>query len=66
MGCRTVRERQTKATLRLKVRLERVEDAGIALKVYLKNPRSKIRVKWCGEMVDRNARLISRVGMSWT
>ena len=61
MGWSTFRERYVKATMRYKVRLERMEDARLAHKVYLVNI---VNSKWgnkCGRMVDRNSMLDRRV-----
>ena len=54
MGWSTFRERLLKATLRYKIRLERMEDARLARKVYLWNVRSSRWGKKCIKMVDRS------------
>ena len=46
--------RDIKATLRYKVRLERMENTRIARKVYLWNLRSSKWEKKCMDMVDRS------------
>ena len=53
MGWSTFRERYIKATLRYKVRLEQMENARLARKVYLWNGSSRW-VKRCMSMVNRN------------
>ncbi|XP_063877492.1 uncharacterized protein LOC135109778 [Scylla paramamosain] len=54
MGWSTFRERLTKATLRYKIRLERMDDARIARKVYLWNESGSKWRKRCMRMTDRN------------
>lgn len=58
MGWSTFRERLTKATLRYKVRLERMEDTRLARKVYLWNVGSSRWWKKCIKMVDRSGLLV--------
>ena len=59
MGWSTFRERLVKATLRYKVRLERMENARLARKVYLWDMRESKWVNKCGRMIDRS-RTLSR------
>ena len=54
MGWSTFRERLMKATLRYKVRLERMEDTRIARKVYLWSESGSKWRKRCMRMTDRN------------
>ena len=54
MGWSTFRERLVKATLRYKVRLERMDESRIARKVYLWNIMDSKWAKKCGSMVDKN------------
>ena len=58
MGYSTFRERHMKATLRYKVRLERMEDTKLAQKVYLWNVRNSKWGKKCMKMVDRSGMLV--------
>ncbi|XP_050705903.1 uncharacterized protein LOC126991179 [Eriocheir sinensis] len=57
MGWSTFRERLVKATLRYKVRLEQMEDARLARKVYLWSIRDGKWANKCGRMIDRNVML---------
>ena len=61
MGWSTFRERYMKATLRYKVRLERMEDTRLARKVYLWSERNSRWMKRCMRMVDR-----SNMQILWT
>ena len=61
MGWSTFRERQMKATLRYKVRLERMEDTRLARKVYLWNERHSRWLKNCINMSNR-----CNLGIIWT
>ncbi|XP_063861501.1 uncharacterized protein LOC135101456 [Scylla paramamosain] len=54
MGWSTFRERLTKATLRYKIRLERMDNARIVRKVYLWNESGSKWRKRCMRMTDRN------------
>ena len=58
MGCSTFRERHMKATLRYKVRLERMEDTRLARKVYLWNVMNSKWGKKCMKMIDRSSMLV--------
>ena len=65
MGWSTFRERYMKATLRYKVRLERMEDTRLARKVYLWSERNSRWMKRCMRMVDRsNMQIIWTYGRS--
>ena len=55
MECSTFRERHIKATLRYKVRLERMENTIVARNVYFWNVRSS---KWEKNIVDRSGMLV--------
>ena len=61
MGWSTFRERYMKATLRYKVRLERMEDTRLARKVYLWSERNSRWMKGCMRTVDR-----SNMQILWT
>ena len=58
MGWSTFRERHIKATLKYKVRLERMKNTTIARKVYLWNVKSSKWEKKCMNMIDRNGMLV--------
>ena len=65
MGWSTLRERQMKATLRNKVRLERMNETRLARKVYLWTLEDS---KWgnkCGKMIDKNSMLVRRLHRSF-
>ncbi len=53
-GWSTFRERLTKVTLGYKIRLEKMDDARIARKVYLWNESESKWRKRCMRMTDRN------------
>ena len=54
MGWSTFRERLVKATLRYKIRLERMDDERIARKVYLWDESGSKWRKRCMRMTERN------------
>ena len=54
MGWSTFRERHVKATIRYKIRLERMNDARLARKVYLWNESNSRWDKKCIKMVERS------------
>ena len=54
MGWSTFRERLTKATLRYKIRLERMDDTRLARQVYLWNGCQRRWAKRCMKMVESN------------
>ena len=65
MGWSTFRERHMKATLRYKIRLERMGDTRLARKVYLWNERNSRWMKRCMRMVNRsNMQIIWTYGRS--
>ena len=54
MGWSTFRERLTKATLRYKIRLERMDDTRLARQVYLWNGCKRRWAKRCMKVVEGN------------